>query len=845
MDANVENLEVGVMTETPWRQPLVVWLMVFISGIAGDQVMPLPVPFWLGLSVTNALGAWFARRDRGAVLLLLFGFLGAGGFCSGCYWRLVSQFDIAAIDATQGTPIGVVGSVDGPVRQWQGVHGPRWAFRANVLRIRRGANWTPGCGKVVVLGYGAVSLKAGDGVRLWGVLVEPSPPRNPGETDYRRQLRRERIHAQLRVPVGGRPQTLGVSHRSLPQELQRRASEWTWRQLPHRHAAIAQAMTWGDRSRLSDAQRRRFRTTGTAHYLAISGLHVGMLCALVLGMNRLGWLPRRPIWFGVIGFAFGYALICGARTPILRATWLVVFTVAGRWLGRRPLQWSRLAAAAWAILLTRPTELTSAGAQLSFLAVAILILPRPRRSDRAEREEAPIVRHLRARGSWWRRATAGWLRHVGRAFWLNLRLCLLMAPLVGLHFGYLAPGALLFTPLVGPLVAVALVSCFLLVTLALFRPLSWCLEQTCAVSLAALDGVLSFGDRVMPVWELRPSSGWMVAAFYAAWLLSLALQGANSRGCCIGESPSRRAAARHFWLQWCALGLMWCAAVAGFRPPAPSSVFLLRSAEHVTASDSLRMTFVAVGHGLSVLIQTGDGQQWLYDAGATTDPQATGQRIVAVMREMGVTRLDGIVLSHFDADHFNAVPYITERFPVGVVMTSDRRLGEAVRATTACRVQWLPLQRGGGVLIPQLGRLQSLTTRGADNERSLVLSDGSGQRFCLTGDLEGEGLDRLLSRDGGKFDVLLVPHHGSRHSRPPDVAQWAAARWAVISGGWRDRDSEVLESYRRAGTQVLNTADGAITIGWDGKRLSSVRQWRSGRWLAGKWQSLPLGGRLP
>ena len=62
-------------------------------------------------------------------------------------------------------------------------------------------------------------------------------------------------------------------------------------------------------------------------------------------------------------------------------------------------------------------------------------------------------------------------------------------------------------------------------------------------------------------------------------------------------------------------------------------------------------------------------------------------------------------------------------------------------------------------------------------------------------------------------DVLLAPHHGSRSSDPPGLAQWCRPRWVVVSGGRRFDVRQTLGAYREIGSQVLHTAElGAISV---------------------------------
>lgn len=98
----------------------------------------------------------------------------------------------------------------------------------------------------------------------------------------------------------------------------------------------------------------------------------------------------------------------------------------------------------------------------------------------------------------------------------------------------------------------------------------------------------------------------------------------------------------------------------------------------------------------------------------------------------------------------------------------------------------------------------------------------------LPADLEPPGLDEVMARVVGNWDVVVMPHHGSEHSRPVDVARWASAKWTVISG---DRDdvsgwAELADSGWR--TSTLHTAfHGAVRVVIGRRGAMDVESWRT------------------
>ena len=113
-----------------------------------------------------------------------------------------------------------------------------------------------------------------------------------------------------------------------------------------------------------------FVATGTVHLLVVSGLHVGILATGLFFALRMGFLRRGTALTLVAALVVAYAMIVGARPPVIRAAVLVVLLCMAAATGRRPLGFNSLAAAALVVLAMNPADLFRTGTQLSFLAMA-------------------------------------------------------------------------------------------------------------------------------------------------------------------------------------------------------------------------------------------------------------------------------------------------------------------------------------------------------------------------------------------------------------------------------------------------------------------------------------------
>jgi competence protein ComEC len=242
---------------------------------------------------------------------------------------------------------------------------------------------------------------------------------------------------------------------------------------------------------------------------------------------------------------------------------------------------------------------------------------------------------------------------------------------------------------------------------------------------------------------------------------------------------------------------------------------------------------------------TSSGRTLVFDAGRLGAAAAARRSLSAVLWSGRTRTIDHLVISHADADHFNAVPELLERFVVGEVVVTDAFLASdatAVRAVVAeIHRRGIPLRRvqaGDSFAVDAHCRVRVLhpppgPVAGSDNEASVVLAvEAAGRRWLLTGDLEGAAAERFIAADPDTCDVLLAPHHGSATSLPPDVAAATRPRVVVVSGAESRSWPLVRSAYATAAeaAEILTTArDGAVAVEADAARLV-VRRFSGGRW---------------
>lgn len=840
----------GLVREEPVPpRPLVMMAGGLVAGALCVHGLPAAttstaLPCWIG-GLTALVGwRWASSRGRPrlATAALVGAAVAAGAAWSAAQFDLFGCTDLAWQLGESPRPVAIRGRVVASPRVLAGpmdatgraaVIEPASEFRLVVAALRDRDRWRPAAGRATVVVRGEPErLELGAEVQIYGRGLRTAVPLNPGEPDLSARARGDRCLSVVRVAewdcirVLSRPSPW--SPRAVIDRLRTAGAAALAAGISPQHAPVAEALLLGGRGAMPRGVSDDFVVTGTVHVLSISGLHLGLLAAGLFLVLRAILVPRE--WsLAVVAVVTGlYAVLVGAETPVVRAMLMVWAACLAAATNRRGSTINALAGAAIVVVAWRPAEAATAGAQLSFLSTAVLVgistlLVRPPEAD-------PIARLVERSRSRWERA----IRRAGRAlmiaFVTGLAVSLATAPLVAARFHLVSPVGLVANVVIAPLVPVAMACGLLcLVSAAVSAPLASVFAAGCDATLAVLQAVVAAAADVPAghFWVAGPA-WWWVVGWYAI-LGATAVWGRR-------DLVRRPATWATLAAGWCGVGLL--AAAIGAVVSAPPS--------------GLRVVMAAVGHGCGVLVRAPTGRVLLYDAGRLGAPFAACRSLSAVLWSEGVSRIDTLVISHADADHFNAVPELLGRFACGEILVPEALLADESPAVTgllaSAEARDVPVRtaRAGDafaidplcrvrVLHPAAGQRRDEHPDGDDNATSLVLSvESAGRRLLLTGDLEGPALAAFVASTPGACDVLVAPHHGSATSLPPDIARATAPGIVLVSGRESHAWPIVRDAYAAASgasrTAVFKTGgEGAIAVTLTAGAVKAER-FRDGFW---------------
>jgi competence protein ComEC len=805
--------------------PMMAPAIAMAAGVVLDRLTGgCGTTVWALIAVVGAVLAVFEAWGRRSSLIgLVVAFVGIGGGWHHHRWFRLPGDDLArgVASVAEHRPAWLRGVVvETPIfrpdTERRGGQGTTRTVVA-VTGVSNGREWSIASGRVATwIGGDRTDLHPGSPVELAGSLGPIEGPLNPGERDARDSWRAEGV--RLRLSTGSPSGVWADPSGTVWPWTDRlgRLRDWSHRRLvatlDPSIAPLASALLLGRREGVDPDLNDAFALTGTTHLLAISGLHLQALAASLWLFCRVAGVGSRRSWWAVIVASTAYAILVGLAPSVVRSLAMTLVACIAGLLARRPRYANLMAIALLITLGLNPAHLFDVGCQLSFLAVGAILWgvppvmarlrPEPDPLDRLERLYEPAWKKTLRKMAWW----------VIEGAIVSVVVWLAAWPLVACRFHLTSPVSILLNLPLVPATSLAMIAAGLSLGLGtLWMPLGAPAALACRWLLQWTEVMVRWGAR--PGWGHwfgpGPGERWGVA-FYA--ILGLATVASLN-----GWRPAIRRGA------WRALAI--CLAIMVVLPWFPG------------VPGRPEVEVLAVGHGLAVVVRSGDGRTLLYDSGRMGDPHVGRRLIAPALWERRVTRLDAVILSHADSDHYNGLPDLLERFSIGEVLIPPGFVGETNPGTVGLIegviAQGIPVRTiaegerwtlGDDLALSVIHPPRSAPSDTSDNARSIVLDvESAGRRILLTGDLEGPGLAQLTARRSSPIDVFLAPHHGGRASNPTWLYDWAQPSLVVSSQrkpmpGTRD----ALDSVESESLPVWRTwIRGAIRLRWTPTGLSA------------------------
>lgn len=505
-------------------------------------------------------------------------------------------------------------------------------------------------------------------------------------------------------------------------------------------AAFAKGLLLGDTTDFSYEIDTDFKISGIRHVVAVSGLHISILFALISMVTF-----RKRYLTALLGFPMLvlFAAVAGFTPSVCRACLMSSVMLLSGLLEKEYDGPTALSFAALVILLVNPLTITSVSFQLSVASVAGIFL------FREGIQNWMLSRFGKLEKDSWKARLVRWF---SSSVAITLSAMSLTTPLCAYYFGTVS--------LVGVLTN--------LLTLWIISFVFYGLMAVCAVYFLWQGGAVLLAQIVsipiryvlavsailadFPFAAVYTHSAYIIAWLAFAYLLLLVFLFQKNR------KP----------------GLLGCCAVIGL-------CLALMASWLEPLMDDARVTVLDVGQGQAILLQS-EGRTILVDCGGDSDEEAA-DIVAGKLLSQGITRLDGIILTHYDADHAGGLENLLTRIQTDLLLVPDTMGAKPYPQveSTVCYVDEDMKLSFGGAEITVFGPIYS----GDDNENSLcILFETENCAILVTGDRTDFG-ERMLLRHAElpNVDLLIAGHHGAKTSTSLELLEAVKPETVIISVG--------------------------------------------------------------
>ncbi len=681
---------------------------------------------------------------------------------------------------------------------------------------------------------GVPEPEIGSRVILKGTLKNFQQPTNPGQFNAPFYYQILRISFRLdQAEIQVKSDKFYKISEGLYQ-LRRKAGSKMDALLPEQEASVMKTMLLGEKGILDEEIKGLYQRNGIAHILAISGLHISMIGLGLYQLLRKAGLKIKPDAILASVVILLYGMMTGFAVSAIRAIIMFLLQMLAQILGRTYDRITALAVAAVLVLVEQPLYLFHSGFQFSFLCVLGISMI------------LPVLGNVRK----------------GRKLLEGIALMAVTLPVYLGVFYQIPVYSMFLNFIVLPMMSI-LMGAGIVMILAAFLwtglgiPAAW-----------LVTGILMVYEKLGLFTEQLPHHYWTPGcpakwqlAVYVAVLIVIAGWGRTKRKAVLYQKDRLRRRGSCWkgivqedlpchggkWISKYGIpvGICWGLILLGaviltwrFRP-------------------ELQVTFLDVGQGDCIFLQTEDGTSYLTDGGSSSVSKVGKYRMIPFLKYQGASQIKVVFVSHADSDHCNGIAELLEQAELEGIRLENLVLPDlADECRSEGYEELLELAQQNGIAVQYLHEGQQFQDgellfrclhpskgyRAEDlNETSMVLLVTYREfSMLLTGDVQGAGEEHLTQElkvwkepeltehAETELTILKVAHHGSKNSTSEEFLKTANPKLAIISCGKGNRyghpHEETLERLEKADVPWFCTKDyGAITVTVDGESRVKVR----------------------
>lgn len=644
-------------------------------------------------------------------------------------------------------------------------------FSKYIIRIENADHKTISGEKIVLNVSGKKVLSIGETISFNGELKLPKENSNPKLFNYRLNLKTEKIYT-----------TMSVREHSIT-EIDNENIDLRYRvkskftdiivntfdtYLSEKNSSLLSSIFLGQSSYLSSEDIDVYREMGLAHLLAVSGLHIGIISGFIsFLLSNLG-IKRRINILITLSTIWTYGYLIGFPPSILRSSIMFTILYYSQLIHEPYDSINSVSFAMFILLLINPYYIFNLGFQLSFAATFSIIIFSPRIRYRFYPYNNKVVQSL--------------------ASILGVQIGLL--PFQAYYFNNINPLSIIANLIIIPIISLALILGFLMIICTNFHYLN--------IGIGfILENLLNFEGMILHWIE-----GISINAFKVF-------------------SPEIITAIIFYIMVMIIFDIIHIKKFNKILVKVLSYYLIFLTIVNIYSTVNSKTTelhFIDVGQGDAILIRTRRADYLMDTGGSFFGNYNIAEGITyAYLEKLGINRLNGLFITHFDADHSQGLPLLLDNLDVDYIFSSYLPEDEEVlHSINSNDTKSIILKENDRLKLDNSTTLDIVWPRDISNlnsnNNSLVsILKTNGTNILLTGDIEREAEYFIKDKIIDPIDIIKVPHHGSNTSSTDEFLQRVRPKKAIIQVGrnnlYNHPSDEVLDRYTLYDTIIYRTDD--------------------------------------
>lgn len=687
------------------------------------------------------------------------------------------------------------------------------------IRLENGLN-------VIAFGYsegGVWDVGYGDVVYVEGELTIFENSSNPGSFDFKNYYKARNICGSLRnydLKIVSKNTNPFYDYLDFLSGVKRKSKEKLYSITDEKFAGIYSGILLGDRKSVDEFTRLDFQNNGIAHILAISGLHISLVFGIIYKVLRKLRLNRYAA--GIVGFLLllSYSFMTGFSMSTLRALCMIVLSLIAIYTGESYDMPTALSASLFIILIYQPFRINDSSVLMSIMAIAGICVGQY------------IIKHIK-----YFYYVNTFPKKVCAAFVYSLSVNVVMLPVVIYIYHEVTFYSILLNLLVIPLMTVVVLSGMIGIVVSFVSMSfgSYAIKPGVFI-LKLYEWLCNFFYR-LPFGRINIGRINVLMVFLYYVMLFLLLVLFNKRFMeVIRKRLHRRFKVRFSFKKWCLLRVVYAALVL--------SVFFGIIIFTYSLYCGELIVFLDVGQGDGTLLRSESGVNMVIDGGSTSEDELGRYVMIPAIKYYGMAHIDYWFISHTDKDHISGLVYILELGKKSGIKIDNLVFSYSMEEEDAFTELFeLAVENEINVMFMETGDYvtdDSFELMCTHPDRTYKTDDINDASLCLgyisddcsalfTGDMGDEALGYMLLNERDYlfdyYDILKVPHHGSRNSLDVEFYDRINFETAVISCGesnsYGHPHEEVLEYLNLCGCIVYRTDQyGAVLFSFNQEKVS-------------------------